>query len=109
MRTLPRLLFIAAAIAAGHPGGATGSENARASEVTCTNLASHADWKIIIDIQKQMVNSQPARISDSQITWYDGKENANYTLDRRTGALESVIPSSTGGFFLHYRCKLNGN
>ena len=76
------------------------------SAVSCTNSVSHAGLKITIDFRNRTVNSNPARIGEAEITWHDGRENANYTLDRRTGSLTSVIPSSTGGYFLHYQCKL---
>jgi hypothetical protein len=110
MLTLTRMLAAGAAISATAAVLAVAGEPpAGRTEIACTNLVSHAGLQINIDFQKRTVNSNPARIGDAQITWHDGKENANYTLDRKTGALESVIPSSTGGYFLHYQCKLSGS
>ena len=109
MGTLLRSLAGGAAIAGAATVFAAGAEaQGSMTAIACTNLASRASLMITIDLQKRTVNSSPARISDTQITWYEEKEHANYKLDRKTGALESVIPSSTGGYFLHYQCKLNG-
>lgn len=76
------------------------------STVTCTNTVSHAPMQIRIDFAKRMVNADPAQIGDAEISWHDDKEHANYTLNRKTGMLDAVIPSSTGGYFLHYQCDL---
>ncbi len=74
--------------------------------ITCTNPASGASWQIRIDYDKGMVDSNPARISDAKISWHDAKDGGNYTLDRRSGALTVVVASSTGGYFLYDRCRL---
>jgi hypothetical protein len=74
--------------------------------LTCTNPASGATWQISVDLGKSTVDANPARVNDTAITWRDGKDGANYTLDRRTGALTATVPSSTGGYFLHHRCQL---
>jgi len=47
-----------------------------------------------------------SRISDAEISWRDAKDGWNYTLDRRSGALTVTVASSTGGYFLHDRCRL---
>ncbi|MGA7805834.1 hypothetical protein [Bradyrhizobium sp.] len=73
---------------------------------TCSNLASGANWQIEIDYDKATVDSNPARISDGQISWHDPTDGGNYTLDRKSGELTVVFASSTGGYFLHHRCKL---
>jgi hypothetical protein len=73
---------------------------------TCSNLASGASWQIKIDYNKDTVDSYPARISDAQISWHDPTDGGNYTLDRKSGELTVVFASSTGGYFLHHRCKL---
>jgi hypothetical protein len=74
--------------------------------VTCTNPASGATWQITIDYDRGTVDSDPARISDSQISWHAKADGGNYTLDRKTGNLTVVVASSTGGSFLYDRCKL---
>lgn len=76
------------------------------STVTCTNTVSHAPMQIRIDFARRLVNADPAQIGDAEISWHDDREHANYTLNRKTGLLEAVIPSSTGGYFLHYQCDL---
>jgi len=79
---------------------------APAAEVTCTNRASGATWQISIDYAHSTVDSNPAKVSDSEIVWHDAKDGGNYTLDRKTGELTAIMPSSTGGYFLHHRCRL---
>jgi len=74
--------------------------------ITCTNPASGANWQIRIDYDRSTVDSNPARISGSEISWRDAKDGGNYSLDRRSGNLTVVLASSTGGSFLHDRCKL---
>jgi hypothetical protein len=72
----------------------------------CTNLASGASWQIKIDYGKATVDSNPARISDAQISWRDATDGGNYTLDRKSGKLTGILASSTGGSFFYHRCKL---
>jgi len=96
--TLLPVFGMSAGGAMGQPSGITA--------VNCTNTVSHAPMQIHIDFTKHIVNADPAQIGDAEITWHDDKEHANYTLNRKTGMLESVIPSSTGGYFLHYQCDL---
>jgi hypothetical protein len=74
--------------------------------VTCTNPYSGATFKITIDYDRGTVDNDPARISDSQISWRAASDGGNYTLDRKTGNLTVVVASSTGGSFLYDRCKL---
>jgi hypothetical protein len=83
------------------------SSEARHGEAapTCSNLASGASWQIRIDYDKVTVDSYPARISDAQISWHDPTDGGNYTLDRKSGELTVIFASSTGGYFLHHRCK----
>jgi hypothetical protein len=78
---------------------------ARETLVICANTASGASWPIHIDYDKSMVDGSAAQISASEISWRDGKGN-NYTLDRKSGEMTQVTASSTGGYFLHDRCKL---
>ena len=74
--------------------------------ITCTNPASGASWQIRIDYDRSTVDSNPARISDAKISWHDAKDGGNYTLDRKSGNLTVIVASSTGGYFLYDRCRL---
>ena len=74
--------------------------------ITCTNPASGTQWQIKIDYDQSTVDSNPARISDGDISWHDASDGGNYTLDRKSGDLTVVVASSTGGYFLYDRCKL---
>jgi hypothetical protein len=76
------------------------------SATTCTNVASGANWQIKIDYGKATVDSNPARISDAQISWRDAADGGNYTLDRKSGKLTAIVASSTGGYFVYHRCRL---
>jgi hypothetical protein len=71
----------------------------------CINLVSGAGWQLKINFEKSTVDSNAARISSTEISWHDATDGGNYTLDRKTGELTAVFPSSTGGYFLHDRCK----
>ena len=72
--------------------------------LTCTNLVSRFTWKIKIDLKASTVDSNPARISAAEIAWHDAQDGGNYTLDRKSGRLTVVVPSSTGGYFINDRC-----
>ena len=74
--------------------------------ITCSNPASGATWRIVIDYTRQTVDSNAARITEADVRWHDPKDGGNYTLDLRSGALEVIVASSTGGYFLHDRCDL---
>jgi len=76
-------------------------------DVTCTNPKSGAIWQIKIDYDRGTVDSNPANISASEISWHDVKDNWGYTLDRKSGNLTVVLASSTGGNFLYDHCKLD--
>jgi hypothetical protein len=76
-----------------------------AATLTCINPYSGANWKISIDFVKSTVDSNPARIDDAKISWHDRTGGGNYTLDRKSGKLTVIFPSSTGGYFLYDRCK----
>lgn len=88
----------AAAVAGDTPRGE--------ATITCSNLTSGATWQVRIDYDHRTADSNPARISDAQISWHDPTDGGNYTLDRASGELTVVVASSTGGYFLHHRCKL---
>ncbi len=74
--------------------------------ITCTNPVSGASWQIRIDYDRSTVDSNPARISDTEISWRDAADGWNYRLDRKSGNLTVILASATGGNFLHDRCKL---
>ncbi len=87
---------------AGFVPGAQAGEIA----VTCTNPFSGASWRIAIDYDRGTVDSNPARVSDAEISWRDAKDGWRYTLDRKSGKLTVVLASATGGNFLYDQCKL---
>jgi hypothetical protein len=70
----------------------------------CTNPASGASWPLNIDLDRGRVGSFSASITDKWISWHDPKEGF-FELDRTTGQLELRNASSTGGYFLHYKCQ----
>jgi hypothetical protein len=74
--------------------------------ITCTNVASGTSWQIKVDYDKATVDSNPARISDAEISWHDPSDGGNYTLDRKSAKLTAIVASSTGGYSLFHRCKL---
>lgn len=82
-----------------------GSAQTKAAEFACVNPASGTRWQIHIDYAHHTVDSFPAEISATEIAWRDEKARSTYTLDRRSGDLTVITPSSTGGYFLHHRCK----
>ncbi len=73
--------------------------------LVCTNPYSGANWRISIDFAKSTVDSNPARIDDTKISWHDRTDGGNYTLERKSGKLTVIVASSTGGYFLHDHCK----
>ena len=72
--------------------------------LTCTNLVSGASWPIKVSLEQRTVDSNPARISSAEISWHSAADGGNYTLDRKSGRLTVVFPSSTGGYSLRDRC-----
>jgi hypothetical protein len=107
MRILTRSLAAGiGALAIGISVSAMGVEAQHETAITCTNPVSGATWQIRIDYERKTVDSYPATISDSKISWADAKESSNYTLDRKSGDLTVVVRSSTAGHFLYDRCKL---
>ena len=95
------------AIAAGAFALAGFIDGAQASEIglTCTNPFSGASWRIAIDTDRGTVDSNPALISDTEISWRDARDGWRYTLDRKSGKLTVVLASATGGNFLYDQCK----
>ena len=84
---------------------AVGAERGETA-ITCTNPASGASWQIKVDYDRSTVDSNPARIRDTMISWHDATDGGNYTLDRKSGNLTVIVASSTGGYFLYDRCRL---
>ena len=95
-----------AALAACAAAAPEGQAPSREPTITCTNPASGATWQITIDYERGTVDANPASVSDTEISWHDAKDGGNYTLDRASGKLTVIIASSTGGYFLHHRCRL---
>jgi hypothetical protein len=107
-RVRPAAWLLGAGLIGAWPGAPTAGAAAppAATVLLCTNPVSHASWRIHIDFDKRTVDSNPARISDTSISWRDRSDGGNYTLDRQSGELTVVLASSTGGYFLHDRCAL---
>jgi len=99
--------YRAAIVAALAIGAIVSLANAQvgATAMTCTNPVSGANWQIKIDYSRNTVDSNPARIGETTITWHDAKDGGNYTLDRKSGDLTIIVASSTGGAFFYHRCK----
>lgn len=93
-------LFLGWAVAAS--GGEARPDR---TALTCTNPASGAAWQIVIDPRTSTVDSHPAEMTRSRISWFDPEDGGHYTLDRRSGALTASVASSTGGYFRHARCR----
>ena len=85
----------------GAPARAQHGETA----MTCTNPVSGATWQVRIDYDRRTADSNPAEISEAKVSWHDATDGGNYTLDRKSGELTVIVASSTGGYFLHHRCK----
>jgi hypothetical protein len=100
LRTGSIAALAAFAVALSRGAGAEGVE------ATCINPVSGAKWQIAIDFELKTVDSNPASIDATQISWRDAKDGWRYTLDRRSGALTVVLASSTGGNFLFDQCRL---
>jgi hypothetical protein len=112
LRIMPKVRSCAAGIGAlASIGLATGVLAATPSEsaITCTNPASGTTWQIKVDYTNNTVDAYAASISDSKISWHDAKDGGNYTLDRKSGDLTFVAPSSTGGYFIFDRCSLDNS
>jgi hypothetical protein len=70
----------------------------------CTNPTGGANWSIVVDLDHSLVDSLPATITDTWISWSDGHRGI-YELERATGKLQLRAASTTGGYFLHYVCQ----
>jgi len=105
-KILTTLAWVTCTLAAIMIAPASGETPHGVAATTCTNIASGANWQIRIDYDKATVDSNPARISDTQISWRDAADGGNYTLDRKSGKLTAILASSTGGSFFYHHCKL---
>jgi hypothetical protein len=105
MSQLRPSIFAALAAFIAAPAAAAPAQPAEAA-ITCTNPTSGTSWQIRIDYQKGTVDSNPARITEAEITWHDASDGGNYTLDRKSGNLTVIVASATGGYFLYHRCRL---
>jgi hypothetical protein len=106
-RLRKRILTAAAGLAAGLallPLSAIAEDGLTA--LTCTNPVSGASWQITIDYRGPTVDTYPAEITRSEISWFDPKDGGNYRLDRASGDLKGSVASSTGGFFRRGHCTL---
>ena len=103
-RWFPLLVGITA-LTIGTAVSAVGADHG-VTAITCTNPVSGTSWQIRVDYDRGTVDSYPARIGDAKISWHDATDGGNYTLDRKSGNLTVVVASSTGGYFLYDRCKL---
>jgi hypothetical protein len=101
--TGPRLTIVAVLLLSAAAGSAAA---APAAELRwrCTNMASGASWTIVVDPAGRRVDRFPATIGERWISWRD-PERGFFDLDRVTGALRLRNASSTGGYFLYYRCR----
>ena len=96
-----------AACALGIVGVAPVAAQQGRTTIVCSNPASGTNWQITIDFDRRTVDNYPATIDNTAIAWRDPGDQGNYTLDRKSGNLRVAVPSSTGGYFLHDRCKLD--
>lgn len=96
------LFMISPAFANGlpHLKGATSPE----LTVLCTNTVSGTSWQLGIDLLGSTVDSNPAHITRSKISWRDRLDGGHYSLDRKSGVLTAIYASSTGGYIIHDRC-----
>ncbi len=78
--------------------------NAAKLNLRCTNPASGAAWPVVVDLDHSRVDSFPATLTKSRISWRD-PARGYFDFDRATGALRMRNASSTGGYFLHFTCR----
>lgn len=103
-RRLCRVIGMAI-IASSGVTGVGGAALADPAALHCTNTTSGATWEIPVDLAHGTVDQVPARVTDGAISWKDTTMHY-YDFDRRTGALDMHVASSTGGFYLTDRCVL---
>ncbi len=72
----------------------------------CINPQSGARFSVTIDFARRTADGFPAAIDKERISWSDTLKGGAYDFDRHSGALTVRFASSTGGYFLHDRCRL---
>ena len=99
---------LAALAAAGGLIGSTRWDSSQAAVLTfrCANTSSGTTWDVKVDLERNMVDSFPARITTSNISWRDTLHGGSYDLDRSSGVLTLVNASSTGGYIMVHRCNI---
>jgi len=80
MTFLVRYVVAVATLAACATANAAGAQPRLASAVTCVNPSSGATWQINIDYDRSTVDSNPATVSNDEISWRDAKDGWHYTL-----------------------------
>jgi hypothetical protein len=104
LRTRPLAVLLGVSALGFAAVAITGAAARADTPMTCTNPYSGATWQIKIDYDHSTVDSYPAQISDATIAWHDANDGGNYTLDRKSGKLQVIVASSTGGYFLYDNC-----
>jgi hypothetical protein len=95
-------ILLGASLAPAADGWST--EPAVLLHLRCTNPVGGANWAVVVDLGRGLVDSRPATITDSSIKWRDPAGGV-YELDRSSLKLQLRGASSTGGYFLHYTCR----
>ncbi len=101
---MPLRPALARALAAAFLALSPAAAHAAVTTMRCVNPYSGAAWEVKIDEQNQRVDTFPAAITAERAEWRDTVGGGIYSLDRASGALTGRWPSSTGGYFLRYRC-----
>jgi hypothetical protein len=70
----------------------------------CANPVNGANWAVLVDLDRNLVDGRPATITDKWISWRDLKQGS-FDFERATGRLQLRAASTTGGYFLHYTCQ----
>jgi hypothetical protein len=96
------MLAVSISVGGAQPGRQ--SKDNQFSQFQCTNPKSGTSWDVKVDYDRSTVDSFPAEISNSQITWHDTLHGGYYYLDRASGALTFKNASSNGGYALHHTC-----
>lgn len=101
IRLIGGLLALAAGAVAASGGQAA---DAKTLHLRCMNPVGGAKWSSEVDLERNLVDSRPATITESSIKWRDG-QGGIYEFERATGKLLLRGASTTGGFFFHYTCR----
>jgi hypothetical protein len=108
MRTAAQVVGVMMLAAASFSvDAATSGGQAGSAVYTCVNPVSGAAWRISVDYRRATVDANPAKISETEMSWFDPSDSSYNTLNRETGRLTSSVASSTGGYFRYARCRLN--